>query len=322
MQSRTRVGFTLVELLVVIAIIGILIGLLLPAVQSVREAARRIQCKNNLHQMGLAFLNHEEAHGHMPTGGWGWRWVGDPDRGFGERQPGGWGYNILPFIEQEALHNMGMGKSESEKRQAAAVMVATPLTAYICPSRRRAIMYPPDVNGNRFINCDTQQGAGRSDYAVNAGSNNLGDWTGPGSYSEPDASWPCSMSKGMNGISFVCSEVTMGEIKDGSSNTYMAGERNQNPDHYATGSEDDNDQNLYIGHDRDVARYANQSFLPKQDRAGASGYCWNFGSAHANGYNMVMCDGSVRSFSYSIDGEIHARLGNRMDMQPVDMSSL
>ncbi len=108
-------AFTLVELLVVITIIGILISLLLPAVQSAREAARRLQCSNNLKQFGLAALNHEEANGFLPSSGWGWTWVGDPDRGFGARQPGGWIYNLLPYLEQETLHSLGAGKSASEK---------------------------------------------------------------------------------------------------------------------------------------------------------------------------------------------------------------
>jgi prepilin-type N-terminal cleavage/methylation domain-containing protein len=105
---RSR-AFTLVELLVVIAIIGILIALLLPAIQSAREAARRSQCKNNLKQLALAVLNFESAHKHLPSGGWGYRWAPDPDHGYGITQPGSGFYSILPFHEQAALHDMGKG---------------------------------------------------------------------------------------------------------------------------------------------------------------------------------------------------------------------
>ena len=102
-------GFTLIELLVVIAIIGILIALLLPAVQAAREAARAAKCSSQVKQLATACLTHADTHGHLPAGGWGWRWAGDPDRGFGQRQPGGWMYNILPFIELDAIHELGAG---------------------------------------------------------------------------------------------------------------------------------------------------------------------------------------------------------------------
>src|SRR5690606_27926844 len=106
-----RRGFTLVELLVVIAIIGILVGLLLPAVQNAREAGRRTQCTNHLKNLASAAQQHEVQFKRLPGGGWGSKWVGDPDAGSGEKQSGGWVYNILPYIEQVALHDDGVGQN-------------------------------------------------------------------------------------------------------------------------------------------------------------------------------------------------------------------
>jgi len=92
-----------VELLVVIAIIGVLVALLLPAVQAAREAARRSQCQNNLKQMGLSALNYEGSQKAFPSTGWGWHWMGDPDQGAGKNQTGGWIYSLLPYIEQSGI---------------------------------------------------------------------------------------------------------------------------------------------------------------------------------------------------------------------------
>ena len=141
-------GFTLIELLVVIAIIAMLVTLLLPAVQAAREAARRTQCINHLKQIGLGSLNHESAHGFLPSGGWGFGWIGDPDRGYGLRQPGGWMYNILAFIEQGDLHDIGKGLPQKQKELALGQQLATtPVSFYSCPSRRDAI-------ARRFNNYD------------------------------------------------------------------------------------------------------------------------------------------------------------------------
>src|SRR5215469_8840286 len=98
-----RRGFTLIELLVVITIIGILIALLLPAINAAREAARRFSCSNNLKQMGIAVSNHLSAYKCLPTGGWGWDWIGDPNRGFGRRQPGDWAFCLLPWMEHKEM---------------------------------------------------------------------------------------------------------------------------------------------------------------------------------------------------------------------------
>ena len=145
-----RSGFTLVELLVVITIIGILISMLLPAVNSARESGRNVQCKNNLKQLGDACLAHEQAQGIFPTCGWGWWWVGDPDRGYGTQQPGGWIYNILSHTDMNALHDLGRSppgqlsstlQQQEAKKDAILQLVATPLPFGNCPTRRRDITF-------------------------------------------------------------------------------------------------------------------------------------------------------------------------------------
>ena len=133
-------AFTLVELLVVIAIIGILVGLLLPAVQSARESARRMQCSNHLKQIGLAFLNHESTNKFLPCAGWNIWYLGDPQLGTGREQPGGWIYQILPYVEEQAVYDITDDGNKllvtTAQKDQSLILQRSALPMFNCPSRR------------------------------------------------------------------------------------------------------------------------------------------------------------------------------------------
>src|SRR5262249_50103278 len=133
---RARSAFTLIELLVVLAILIVLVGLLVPAIQRVREAANRAHCLNHLKQIGLAALHHESAHRHFPGGGWGEIWVGEPARGSGKSNRGGWMSQLLDFWEQQTLRRWGAGLPRDEQLRINAQVVGVPLSVLNCPSRR------------------------------------------------------------------------------------------------------------------------------------------------------------------------------------------
>ncbi len=134
-----RFGFTVVELLVTISIIGVLMALLLPAVQYAREAARRTQCKNNLKQLSHAIMLHESSYQFLPSDGWGYRWIGEPDRGTGVNQPGGWIYQILPYIERNDLRQMGSGLPGPQREQVLADLSQRGTPVARCPYDRLRI---------------------------------------------------------------------------------------------------------------------------------------------------------------------------------------
>ena len=324
-KHYTKPAFTLVELLVVITIIGILIGLLLPAVQSAREAARASQCMNNLRQMALASLQHVEAHGHFPTGGWGWRWAGEPERGFNYGQPGGWHYNILPYIEQHALHELGTGLTGEAKKTAIAQRLQTPVPIFNCPSRRRSLAFPCP-HSTAFINAQKTSVIGRSDYAACAGDQAISSmWEGPGTLAAGDAmsqaEWDAKaggVHDEQTGVVFRRSEIKPAHVRDGMTNTYLIGEKYINPDHYLTGTPGGDDQGWDTGYDQDVLRwtYPDNSYRPRPDRQGTNSNTI-FGSAHTGGMHMALCDGSVHQVSYSIETEAHRRLGNRCDGESI-----
>ena len=327
LPAPRRAGFTLVELLVVITIIGILISLLLPAVQSARESARRAQCSNHLKQLGLASLLHLEKHEYYPSGGWGYRWVGDPDRGFGKNQPGGWIYSLLPYIEQGGLHQLGAGKASGEKMDDARTVCMTPLTLLNCPSRRKSLVYP--CGSSVPYNASPLTMAAKTDYAVNCGSDRWFETPGPGPGSVQQVddgtyAWPLL---GLNGISFQISQIKAAHVRDGASNTILIGEKYLNADHYTTGAVGGDNEVMYGGPNVDNFRSTycadDGSFdlHPMQDRPGLT-HPWRFGSTHSAGCNFVFCDGSVRQLSYAVDPYTFSLLGNRKDGQPIDVTEI
>ena len=343
--KSTRRGFTLVELLVVITIIAILIALLLPAVQAAREAARRTQCTNNLKQMAFACLQHEQANGYLPSGGWGWLWGPDSDRGFGRKQPGGWHFSILPYMGLDNLHDMSMGQNYL----AITNMIAMPVSTFICPSRREATVTPygcgttggcPYMQIRQFPASDYPNTA-KTDYAANGGDgpcagsnpNVPGSGSPPGCYSTADGISAATTAHdylwGSNhptGVINAASECKMADITDGASNTFLIGEKYLDPDYYSTGSDGGDDAGWATGYDYDVDRWVavgGAVQMPIQDTPGiGGGLDLNFGSAHANNLNMAFCDGSVQAINYSIDPETWRRLGNREDGLTIDPTKL
>lgn len=324
--TRGVAGFTLVELLAVITIIGILIALLLPAVQSARESARRIQCGNNIKQLALAALLHESQNRIFPTGGWGPAWLGHPDRGFEKRQPGGWIYNILPFIEQQPLHDLGASGGISIE-DANAIRIATPLPALNCSSRRPAMLFDLASNNTVQTFCLTSAKVtklARSDYAINGGDycvvpNHFPET--PEAGDDPAFIWD-NMSR-QTGISCQRSQVKLPDITDGASNTFLIGEKYINRDHYTDGKDRGDSETMYSGDYLDLIRWTGLSGetgnQPRQDSS-TIGEGYNvryFGSAHVGSFNISFCDGSVRSISYSINAETYRCLGNRKDGQAV-----
>jgi prepilin-type N-terminal cleavage/methylation domain-containing protein/prepilin-type processing-associated H-X9-DG protein len=346
-RSRVRRGFTLVELLVVIAVMGILIALLLPAVQSARESARMIQCKNHLKQIGLAWLHHHDTQGFFPTGGWGSNWTGDPDRGFDKRQPGGWAYNTLPFLEEEQVHDLGQRMSygaHPDKKDVLAQATQSAATLFLCPSRRpqtEPFIFTRQAATLANINLKTTSNVWRGDYSANAGdqmwNTDLASPITVAQVHDPKFKFDPTDNPKLHGystgVSYYQSTVSIRQIAGGASHKYMVGEKFLLTDKYFTGDDLGDNDWLWTGWDQDLYRTAGINYQsanspptpstpspipPQRDTSSSDAdpttkkYAINmWGSPHAAGFNMVFCDGSVHTLEYGIDLLVHRWNHNR-----------
>jgi len=326
--SAKKTAFTLVELLVVIAIIGVLVGMLLPAVQTARESARRATCTNHLKQMGLAAHNYESTQKHFPSSGWKAQWTGDPDCGLGPRQPGAWNYQILPFMELQTLFDLGTdgraSPTDSGAHQAATQRTGarqreeTPVSTFACPSRRGAAVLPSDGTGiaayQNLVKSATSVSA-VMDYTGNAGTASFANTFGGGGNNGTylmllgGVSLVEHTNSKATGVVFTCSQVTSAKIVDGLSTTVLFGERYRNPDQYSQSF-----VSIYGSGDVVAARVGSNWGL-QPDTPGISNK--SFGGPHSGVCLFVFCDGSVRPIAYTITTTLFQQLCARNDGKPV-----
>jgi prepilin-type N-terminal cleavage/methylation domain-containing protein/prepilin-type processing-associated H-X9-DG protein len=283
-----RPAFTLIELLVVIAIIAVLVGLLLPAVQKVREAASRAKCANNLKQIGLAFQAHHAQYGFFPSGGHDWYTPPTYVNGapaVGADQQAGWGFQILPFVEAAAAWTAGPADA-----------IAATIPVYFCPTRRppQTVSFPdlytPPVTGGTLTH-------GLCDYG---GSN----WEG-------------------TGVVRQYTPTRFADVTDGTSVTLVVGEKRLNLLSLGSDQARDDNEGYSAGWDEDVIR--STDLAPARDYS-VPGDFWDktrkFGSSHPAGMNAVFADGSVRLIKYTVADAVFSSLGNRSDGAVVGESDL
>lgn len=319
-HPKTRSGFTIIELLVVIAVVGILMALLLPAVQQAREAARATQCRNNLKQIGTATLNFHDTWNALPPGRLMYRPGATNLCGRGTPT---WFVRILPFLDAEPFYGQ-WGIIESVSNQSIDVR-RRPLNVFLCPTRRgteNAFSPTKTVTMSASCGCSgtvTFPGGATVDYAGNHGDLSPGArgftsdfyFGGNGNGVIVSSRAKCNGNDPVDWID----KISIRDVTDGVSNTILAGE-------------------LHIPHGKLNAVPENTSgyngwHLSASMRIGGPGVpiapssnyqdsrLYSFGSWHHGGCNFVISDGSVRTVANGIDTTTLGRLCNRADDQPI-----
>lgn len=309
-NTRKRYAFTLIELLVVIAIIGILVGLLLPAVQQVREASRNTHCLNNIRQIGLAIQNYHGAKRQIPPA----------------RAADGyltWTVTLMPFIEADNLHR-GFDELMPFSTQHPEI-VKKPVDIYFCPSRRSS--------GEISVSESFGESVGSvGDYAGNAGSEKYfvpGDMTYSGEWSLFDVDVDGVFNSGYSHSNLIDSSTfrlksgprgryRFNDVTDGLSSTIFVGEKSVHSSHLGEPG-GWGDGCIYNGNEPGTFMRLGGHGLPIQmdgDLESGPGAVPTFGSAHKTTCNFVFGDGSSRSISALIDDEVLHRLCSRNDGRP------
>lgn len=309
-----RIAFTLVELLATVAIIGLLIALLLPAVQAARESARRLQCGNNLKQMALAITGFEMANGIFPPGG------GESDASGSQMdQPYyTWLYWILPQLDGKTVFDATWD-----------VVARTPIPSFHCPSRRAPTVYP---TGNA-----TWGLVAKTDYVGCRGTKKS---LGGGQQEYHDGTIVCRTCVEGDPAGFICPRcrgpsprmlaVKAAQIRDGLSSTVTIGEKQTTlwvPYSNATQtaiSLDENEPYAMPGCDLEAVRHMGRFAVPAPD-GGASGTISAgtvFGSRHPGVFGVALADGAVRFLSYDASIQLLEYLAGRDDRQPVSVDDL
>jgi len=318
---RSRFGFTLIELLVVIAIIAVLIGLLLPAIQKVREAATRTQCQNNLKQLGLATHNYHDANGYLPTNGANWGDLGTAPAGASNRS---WAVHLLPYLEQGSAINL------NNMLQIRALQ----MKPMLCPARPVRIAVDPGTNTQLVM----------GDYGALMNGWDVG-WS-------TTANQRCVILRSVTGSSATSTtarpnpQINLTAIADGTTNTVLYGDKK-----IPVGYSQEFDSPSWNGNYApapapavltgyawwDIPGWASgwewvsmksTEFPPLSDLEagypaswGAGPYIQVFGGRHPGGCNVVMCDGSVQFIKFGISTAVWRALGARDDGIVIDSSS-
>ena len=315
-SPHQRAGFTLVELLVVIAIIAMLVTLLLPAVQTAREAARRAQCVNNMRQVCLSLINHHDAKEHFPHSNYNYIdstfTTPEPYNNTQDRRC--WFHDTLPFLEEGPLFEAFEDHMDTGASALAFPQLGTPVPSFMCPSDGLSPKLNTFWGG---IGTDTQGFSGN--FVACTGN----DFFNPGKTADGKPANPLVNSSKLNGIFFAVSKVRIAQIEDGTTHTAMISEIILSPD---TDSHDIRGRYYNPAHGGVIfsTRITPNTLVP--DRFNWCGKnpvprapcTWSdsnmFVSArsyHPGGVNMGMADGSVRFVPNGVDAEAYKAAGSR-----------